>query len=371
MRILQVVALVSGTNAYGGPTTVALNQSRALADAGHDVILAATGSDLGTPLPTERDGVRTHLFRPVQALPGAGFAGLTSPAMLSWVRRVAASADVVHVHTARDLLTLPAAWLAQRAGTRTVLQTHGMIDPSENPLAGPLDSLLTRRVLRDAHRVCYLTPQEEQDLTEVARGPVNLMELHNGMPESSRPRVPREDDECRVLFLARLQERKRPLAFVAAARALAERFPHATFTLVGPDEGQGDAVRAAIAAADLGERLSWAGPVDSAGAAHWMAESDVYVLPSVHEPYPMSVLEAMSAGLPVVVTDTCGLAPTVARTGSGAVVDDTQNDLEDALARLISDPELRRRAGAAAADTIAREYGMSAVVEKLLSAYRD
>ena len=46
MRILQVVALVSGTNAYGGPTTVALNQCRALADAGHDVILAATGATL-------------------------------------------------------------------------------------------------------------------------------------------------------------------------------------------------------------------------------------------------------------------------------------------------------------------------------------
>ena len=85
-------------------------------------MLAATGSELGTPLPTERDGVRTALFPPHFVLPGAGFAGLTSPAMLSWVRRVAPSADVVHVHMARDLLTLPAAWLAQRAGTRTGLQ---------------------------------------------------------------------------------------------------------------------------------------------------------------------------------------------------------------------------------------------------------
>ena len=225
MRILQIVALVSGTNAYGGPTTVAFNQCRALAEAGHDVVLAATGSGLGTPLPTERDGVHTRLFRPSYVLPGAGFAGLTSPAMLTWVRRVAASADVVHVHTARDLLTLPSAWLAELSGTRVVLQTHGMIDPSDHPLAGPLDAALTRRVLRDAHRVFYLTPQEEQDVAEVARGPVNLMELHNGMPVNPTPRAPGDDDVCRVLFLARLQERKLPLAFVAAARALAERSP--------------------------------------------------------------------------------------------------------------------------------------------------
>lgn len=371
MRILQIVALVSGTNAYGGPTTVAFNQCRALADAGHDVVLAATGSELGTPLPTERDGVRTALFPPHFVLPGAGFAGLTSPAMLSWVRRVAPSADVVHVHMARDLLTLPSAWLAQRAGTRTVLQTHGMIDPSENPLAGPLDAALTRRVLRDAHRIFHLTPREQREVAQVARGPVNLMELHNGMPVSTQPRTARTDGRCRVLFLARLQERKRPLAFVAAARSLADRFPHATFTLVGPDEGRGDAVRRAVAEAGLGDRLTWAGPVDSAGAAQWMRDSDLYVLPSVHEPYPMSVLEAMSSGLPVVITDTCGLADTVRRTGSGAVVDDSQRDLERALAELLSDPDLRERAGRAARATIAREYGMDAVRERLLRAYED
>ena len=371
MRILQIVALVSGTNAYGGPTTVAFNQCRALADAGHDVVLAATGSELGTPLPTERDGVRTALFPPHYVLPGAGFAGLTSPAMLSWVRRVAPSADVVHVHMARDLLTLPAAWLAQRAGTRTVLQTHGMIDPSENPLAGPLDAALTRRVLRDAHRIFHLTPREQREVAQVARGPVNLMELHNGMPVGARSRTARTDGTCRVLFLARLQERKRPLAFVAAARSLAQRFPHATFTLVGPDEGQGDAVRRAITDAELGDRLTWAGPVDSAGAAQWMRDSDLYVLPSVDEPYPMSVLEAMSSGLPVVITDTCGLADTVQRTGSGAVVDDSQPDLERALAELLSDPDLRERTGRAARDTIAREYGMDAVRERLLRAYQD
>ena len=85
----------------------------------------------------------------------------------------------------------------------------------------------------------------------------------------------------------------------------------------------------------------------------------------------MSVLEAMSSGLPVVITDTCGLADTVQRTGSGAVVDDSQPDLERALAELLSDPDLRERTGRAARDTIAREYGMDAVRERLLRAYQD
>ena len=386
MRILQVVALVSGTNAYGGPTTVALNQCRALADAGHDVVLAAAGSDLGTSLPDTVQGVRTALFPPLQLLPGAGFAGLSSPGLLSWLRRVAASADVIHVHVARDLLTLPAAWLAQRSGTRVVLQPHGMIDASTNPLARPLDALLTRKVLSRAGRVFHLTTREAEDLCEVARGPVPLQELHNGMPSASGPHpltktaapepgVSGPNDSaaqrraCRVLYLARLQERKRPLAFVAAARALAPRFPQATFVLVGPGEGQGEAVRHAIAEAGLGERLTWEGPVDSQGARQWMARSEIYVLPSVNEPYPMSVLEAMAAGLPVVITDSCGLAETVERTGSGLVVSAEQEALENALAELLGDPAKRRELGSAAAETIDREYAMDAVVDRLLTAY--
>lgn len=410
MRILQVVALVSGTNAYGGPTTVALNQCRALAEAGHEVILAAAGSDLGRKLPAEVDGVRTALFRPRRVLPGTGFAGLTSPGLLSWLPRAAAGADVVHVHLARDLLTLPAAWLAQCTGTPVVVQTHGMIDPSDHPLAGPLDAVLTRRVLKRAHRVFHLTHKEAQDLRAVSPGTLALEELHNGMPtvdaahqrlgvrrvrstanQPSRavtgPEVsgrsdreldgvvplspPRTDRGPRVLYLARMQDRKRPLAFVAAATSVAEQFPEATFTLVGPDEGQGRAVTKAIAASGLGERMSWVGAVDSAGARRWMSQSDVYVLPSINEPYPMSVLEAMAAGLPVVVTDSCGLSDTVRESGAGIVIDGSQESLNSAVARLLRDPHQRLEMGEAAARTIETTYAMSSVAQRLLRTYRD
>lgn len=370
MRVLHIVALVSGTNAYGGPTTVAFNQCRALSQAGHQVILAAAGSDLGAQLPTEIDGVRTQLFPPLQALPGAGFAGLSSAGLLAWLPQALKNADVVHVHLARDLLTLPAAWLALRLGKRVVVQTHGMIDPSRNPLARPLDALLTRRVLRGAHRVLHLTPREARDVMAVAGSGVALQELHNGMPSLPTSASGRARKQVRVLFLARLQERKRPLSFVAMAQSLAPRFPDAVFTMVGPDEGQGHAVQEAIAQSGLGERLTWEGPVDAAGARAWMADSDIYVLPSVDEPYPMSVLEAMASGLPVVITDTCGLAPTVSRSDCGIVADASQSALDDAVSHLLEDPAERTRLGRNAAGTIATDFGMDAVVAKLLGAYR-
>jgi hypothetical protein len=112
MKILQVVTLVSPNGEYGGPVRVASNQSSALRDAGHSVVLAA--SQRPHPVtPVEVNGVPVRLFRARLMLPRSGFAGLTAPSMLWRFFRNRQSFDVVHVHVARDLVTLPVALIAK------------------------------------------------------------------------------------------------------------------------------------------------------------------------------------------------------------------------------------------------------------------
>lgn len=369
MRILQIVAAISPDNVYGGPTTVAVNQCRALAEAGHEVTLAAIGLDFEAALPRSWEGVPVRLFPGRRVLPGAGFAGLTSPALLRWLRGHVRDFDVVHVHLARDLVTLPAARIAQRAGLPVHAMTHGMIDASDNPLAGPLDRALTDRVLHGCARVFYLTERERDDLRSLFGNGLHLEELHNGVL------VPREEPRHRaggaltVLYLARVQERKHPEAFVEMAERLAGDFPDARFVMIGPDEGIGERIRARIAAAGLGDRLVWQGPATHEEGARAMADSDVYVLPSVDEPYPMSVLEAMAQGLPVVITDSCGLAPSVREHGAGIVTDASAGQLTEAVRRLLSDDEERLATGRRAHATAREVFGMPAIVRQLVEAY--
>ena len=96
-----------------------------------------------------------------------------------------------------------------------------------------------------------------------------------------------------------MHARKRPLVFVDMAKTLLDEGLDARFTLVGPDEGEGSALRTAL---KDDPRISWEGALDPAEIPQRMAAASIYVLPSVREPYPMSVLEAMSVGLPVVVS---------------------------------------------------------------------
>lgn len=361
-----MVTLFSPDGAYGGPTRVAVNQARELTVRGHEVTLVGAARGFSTA-PQVFDGVPVRTFPARRAIPMTGFAGLWSPGLLRDVIPSLPGYDAVHVHLARDLVTLPVAVLALIRGVPLVLQCHGMVDLTTNPLAVPLDAAGTRRVLRGASRVLALTPREEQDIRDVARGDVALTRLVNGVPTAVAP-TPPSTYAPEVLYLARLHKRKRPVHFVEAAAALAREFPEVRFTLVGPDEGEAEGVRERIAASGS-ERVTLEDAIPPEDTLARMSSAAFYVLPSVDEPFPMSVLEAMSLGLPVVITTSCGLATAVEESGAGIVVDDSTGALTQGIRTLLEDAELRRSMGARARDLVEREFSMHAVAQQLEQIY--
>jgi glycosyltransferase involved in cell wall biosynthesis len=365
MRILQVVTLISPDGAYGGPARVALNQSAELIDRGHEVTVASTTRGYRV-VPTVLGGVPVKLFAARTLVPGTGFAGMGSPAMTAWFRRNRKNFDIVHIHLARELAVLPMAVAARRYKFPYVLQTHGMVVLSNHPLAPLLDALWTRKVLRDAGAVFYLTPLEREQLLEVAGPRLRLAPLANGVPDyAAAAQTPGPPE---VLFAARMHPRKRPIAFVEMAQALLKSGIDARFALVGPDEGEGAVLREALKG---DSRICWEGALSPAAVPGRMASASLYVLPSVREPYPMSVLEAMSVGLPVVVPSDCGLAQLVERTRSGLVTDHAVPALASAVESILADPVLARAMGARGRATVRTEFTMRTVGDRLVSAYTD
>jgi glycosyltransferase involved in cell wall biosynthesis len=365
MRVLQVVALISPDGCYGGPARVALNQSAELLKRGHEVTLAAATRGFRVP-PTEVDGVPVRLFDVRTILPKSGFPGLGSPGLVRWFHVHGPSFDVVHIHFGRDLVVLPVAASARWHKIPYVLQTHGMVVPSRHPLARPLDAVWTRRLLRDAGAVLYLTDQERVQLGNVARASLDLVQLGNGVP--NYPPAAFGTEPVEVLFVARMHARKRPLMFVEMAKALLDEGIDAQFTLIGPDEGEG----AALTAATEGEpRISWEGALAPADVPRRMAAATIYVLPSEREPFPMTVLEAMAIGLPVVVAADCGLAPLVRSAHCGVVVDGEATAFADAVRSLLADRPRRVEMGELARKTAHNEFGMAAIGDRLTGVYDD
>ena len=366
LRIAQVVTLISPDGAFGGPLRVAENQSEALRDAGHHVEIFAGYRGFSNP-PTNLKSVPIRAFPVKNIVPGSGFAGTFSPKLLKELRARISEFDVVHVHMARDFVTLPAARIVALSKVPLVIQTHGMIDQSRHPLAVPLDLILTRPVLRAASVAFYLTAREEADLRSVSRSSMNLVPLANGVPYSHlRPDADRQS----VLFLARLHPRKRPLEFVKAAIRLAGKYPDADFCLVGPDEGEESSIRAAIASARLEDRIRLEGALAPERTLDRMSRSSIYVLPSLDEPFPMTVLEAMSIGLPAIVTDSCGLAVPLSENGAGVVVGSSSESLVNAIDGLLGNTHMRDRVSKNAKRLVRDQFSMQKIAADLEAGYR-
>jgi glycosyltransferase involved in cell wall biosynthesis len=279
--------------------------------------------------------------------------------MLQWLWKNHSHFDIAHIHLARDLVTLPAA-------------AHGMVMPTSHPLSKPLDMILTRRVITRAAMNLTLTDTEERGVRSLFEN-AQISRIINGV--TVQPDVHRDslnpERSIEILFLARLHPRKRPIVFIRAATELAPRYPHVRFTLIGPDEGEGDAVRGALLALpeEIRQRVTWEGSLAPDCTVQRMAKADIYALPSVDEPFPMSVLEAMSTGLPAVVTTTCGLASSLARARAGIVIGNRPAELVRALEHLIERPEERRDMGMRALRLARIHYSDRTVAERLVSEY--
>ena len=372
MRVLHIVAVVAADGGYGGPTRVAVNQARELARLGNEVTLIATEEGLG-PGSRSFERVPVTLFRR-RRIPRVGYAGTWSIALWWWVIRNIGTFDAVHIHMSRDLVTLPSAVVALIGRTDFVVQCHGMVVPKRSAAVRLFDRFVTARLLSTATRVLCLNDEEVRRVRQLSPD-AKAMVVPNGVPDTSIVRnltvVP---DKPEVLFLARLHRRKRPELFAQAAAVLLNDEVSARFRVVGPDEGAGAEVDSVVEefvanggdATDLAREPA----VAAAEVLDRLAVADVYVLPAEDEPFGMSVVEACSTGVPVIVMRDCGLAAFVERNRCGLVVDDaTPAALADAIRALLDDPRAAEEMGRRGREGVSREFSMAAIGRQLGECY--
>ena len=369
LRIAHVVTTAGPGPGMGGPLRVALDQAHELARRGHDVTLVAAWRDRRWG-PTAIEGVRCILPPARVLVDRFPFSSIMSRDADAAIRTAVGSSDVVHVHLARDAVPLLAAHYADRASVPYVTQTHGMVFPDDRTSVRLVDTVATRRALRAAHTRFVLTPFEAADVEAVEPSPATI--LRNGMPETGEPPASslERDGEPEVLFLARLKANKQPLVFAEAARRVHERGIAGRFTLVGPDQGELEALRAYIRANDAGSYLSYAGEVATTESRRRTRQASVYVLPSSHDPFPVSVLEAMAEGVACVVSSGCLFADELRDSGAAVVVSPTVDEVAEAIAGLLSDATRRAQLGTRAQQVIRESFSIRAVVDQLEEGYR-
>jgi glycosyltransferase involved in cell wall biosynthesis len=369
MKILHVVTLVSLDGAYGGPLSVALNQTRELIARGHSVeILAGWQGDMAEA-PREIGTVPLKLVKVHMLLPGGGFSGLGSLALLIWLRRNIGSYDLVHVHAGRELVTAAAMTAAVTQGVPFVTQSHGMVDVDGRLKSRFFDLWIVRPLFRRAAQRLVLTASEDRALCQVLGEQSERVQLMNGVPLQEVVEAEPSSGPLRILYCARIQERKRPESFVLMAQILRQRGIDARYSIVGPDEGMLASLLELIASLGIGDIVTYEGPLSYEKVLERMRRADIYVLPSVDEPFPMSLLEAMSVGLASICTVSCGIAPIVDSDGSALVSQEDPAALADAV-EILNNSLVRNAVSSAALNRVRNTFGIEHVVDQLEGIYR-
>jgi glycosyltransferase involved in cell wall biosynthesis len=243
-----------------------------------------------------------------------------------------------------------------------------MIQPTTRRPIRILDRLITTRILRRAQVVIALTETEANGLRRLGARPWSVRLIGNGVPASGT--VASFNSTPLVIFASRLAERKRPLFFVRAAALVSRTYPSARFELWGPDEGEAGKVEAEIRRLRLMERCSYNGPLTGEQTRALLMRAQVLVLPSRKEPFPMVVLEALSAGLPCVITDDTGVSQTLGNEGAAIVTDGTTEGIAAGILSLIESSQRWHAVSNSAIRAANKHFAITSVGEAVEAAYR-
>jgi glycosyltransferase involved in cell wall biosynthesis len=283
------------------------------------------------------------------------------------------SHDIVHIHSAlAPAVTIARAGLlalaGRLAGCAVIVHAHG--GNIETWLTTPRNRFLMRLAMAPAQQVVAVWSAGERALRS-ALGPDRVRLIVNGVPEPNLSREAETYDPPRVLYVGLLTPRKGVLDLIQASRMLQEEGIRHELRLLGgvPDEGPAAAEPVYAAAEGHATLLGTRKPEEMPQA---YVEADVFCLPSWWEAMPLSILEAMESGLPVVASDVGDVARVVEDGRNGYVVPPKAPEkIAEALRPLLIDGELRRQLGAASKQRVATHFSASVTASAVNALYAE
>ncbi len=381
LRVLHVISSLSRLR--GGPSVVVHNMLQALERRGVAAEAVATDDDGGAARLdvcldrfVEFQGQRVRFF-PRQTLKYA-----FSAPMQRWLHANIRAYDIIHTHELFTFAPVAAAHIARAARIPYVMTPHGALDTwgmrnKSRLVKAASVRLVEGPLLASAAAVNFMTALEQ---SRAARHhlsfrpmvlPVGIVDPDLPQADTPQPIDALAGSSARrmILFLARIHPIKCADVLLRAFAGLEDR-DSILVVAGGGEPSLLDSLRRLAGELGVEERVRWLGFIGEAAKRWLLSRATVFALPSASENYGIAAVEAMQAGLPVIVTAGCGLADFVSRHGAGIVTDGSVAALRSALATLLTSNQLARAMGDAGRRAARQELSLTAFGERLESSYR-
>jgi glycosyltransferase involved in cell wall biosynthesis len=368
MRVLHVISGIDPEN--GGPSMALHGLARAELGEGMDVQVVATWQRPTIPEIARRwraDGIPVRLVGPARGR-------LSShPDIDANLNELIGRADVVHIHALWEEIQHCAARIAMQLGRPYLIRPCGGLHPWSLARGTWRKRAYLfwrlRKNLERASAIHYTSEDERRAAAPLHLSARSIVEP-NGVDLAEFSNLPgrgafrREhgiaSDAPLVLFLGRIDPKKGLDVLVRAFGSLNMR--GARLVLAGPDSGGHAAeLHDEIKRLSIGDRVVFTGMLDRSARLRALVDADLFVMCSYTENFGVAVIESLTAGLPVIVSDQVAIHDAVADGRVGEVVPVDHVALARAMRRWLDDPALRRDAGRRAPGFVRSRYDWQAI----------
>jgi len=377
MKVLQVVPSLAPE--WGGPVKVVNELAGALEAIGvSSEIISAQGRRVGNPETVTND-IPIHLF---ETGPIARLWTAHTPGLKKTLARKIPDFDLVHIQELWHYPGYIASKIARSRNVPYIVTIHGELNEwnlQQKRLKKQIYmTAIQRGILQKSAALHAITQAESNRIrqleieTPVAMIPngIHTEEFEN-LPDRSQfvSRYPELENRLIVLFLGRIQQKKGLDILAQAFGNLARTRDDVRLVVAGPDEDNTlTEVKTILKSHGALEKAVFPGMLTGEQKLEALSAADIFALTSYSEGFSVALLEALSAGLPLVITDECNF-PEVGDSRAGFVVRPNDSETASAVMSLLDSADLRREMSENARRLVRSNYTWERIAEKMFTLY--
>lgn len=376
MRILQAIQRFSYTPEDMSTTEIIYNITKNLLKNSNDVTICTTNYHIDTQkkLELERYQVKFIISEILGSIGGL----IVTPGLLIELFKLK-NYDVIHLHNYRTFQNVVLALYAQVCNIPYVIQAEGSLTTFFQKKYSKIlfDYLIGGTMIRNATKVIASSEQEFNQFIKIGVPQEKIFTIPFGININDYTQLPKKgyfkkkyigSNEEFILFLGRIDKMKGIDLLLSSFSDIIRKGYNVTLVIAGPDNGYLSEVNELIKTLHLEDKIIITGPLYGAEKLAAYQDAEMFVLPSYHDDFGLTVLEALACGTPVIVTNRCG-ASDVVKNNAGLVIDCERGNLLNGMMTLLDNDDLRLIYSESGKQLVHFQYDWSSVVTLLEECY--
>lgn len=282
--------------------------------------------------------------------------------------------DVIHMHTSFGpsfIRSMPFIYMASWAKKPIINHIHGSAFDEFYSYASNKKKKLIRKIYGKCTVIIALSEEWKAYLSQIVDSEkIKILENYSTLHEDAlEQRLLRPSNQT-VLFLGQIGSRKGCYDIPPIVERLVKFVPDVKFILAG--SGELETITRLFEEKGVKDRLQLPGWVRGADKDRLLREADVFFLPSYNEGMPMSILDAMGYGLPIVSTNVGGIPQIIINNKNGLTY--KPNDIEgmsDGLKMILLNKETMDKYGKSSIDIVKEKYSLERHIKLLIKIYEE